>query len=54
MLATESPLTNADFAPVPPERRTWGTWNFAAPWTSMAACIPTYLLASSPIEGGMD
>ncbi|MDB6016192.1 MAG: Cytosine/purine/uracil/thiamine/allantoin permease family protein [Pedosphaera sp.] len=29
-------------------------WNFAALWISMAACIPTYMLASSLIGGGMN
>lgn len=47
-------LTNEDLAPVPPERRTWSMWNFAALWISMAACIPTYMLASSLIGGGMN
>src|SRR5882757_9828388 len=47
-------LSNADLAPVPPEQRTWNLWNFAALWVSMAACIPTYMLASSLIGGGMN
>jgi len=47
-------LTNADLAPVPEEKRTWTCWNFAALWVSMAACIPTYMLASSLIDGGMN
>src|SRR6202023_2233821 len=34
--------------------RTWGTWNYAALWISMSLCIPTYMLASSFIEGGMN
>jgi nucleobase:cation symporter-1, NCS1 family len=50
----KSPLYSPDFAPVPPERRKWGMWNFAALWISMAACIPTYMLASSLIDGGMN
>ena len=49
-----STLSNADLAPVSPEQRTWKTWNFAALWISMAACIPTYMLASSLIGGGMN
>src|SRR5438105_15689508 len=48
-----SPLYNPDLAPVPPERRTWSTYNFAAPWISMAHCIPTYMLASGLIGEGM-
>jgi len=46
--------SNADLAPVPPSGRTWGTWNFAALWISMSLCIPTYMLASSLIDGGMN
>jgi len=46
--------TNEDLAIVPPSRRTWGTWNYAALWISMSLCIPTYMLASSLIEGGMN
>jgi NCS1 family nucleobase:cation symporter-1 len=47
-------LINEDLAPVPLEKRTWTYWNFAALWVSMAACIPTYMLASSLIDGGMN
>lgn len=47
-------LINEDLAPVPSEKRTWTMWNFAALWVSMAACIPTYMLASSLIDGGMN
>src|ERR1022692_2839976 len=49
-----SRLYNADLAPVPPERRTWRVGSFAALWISMSACIPTYMLASSLIGGGMN
>ena len=56
-LATEtirtSSLYNEDLAPVSPERRTWGTYNYAALWISMSVNIPTYLLASGMIAGGM-
>ncbi len=47
-------LYSPDLAPVPAERRTWRLWNFAALWISMSACIPTYMLASSLIGGGMN
>ena len=47
-------LTNEDLAAIPQEKRTWGTWNYAALWVSMSLCIPTYMLASSLIEGGMN
>src|SRR4051812_28065146 len=46
--------TNEDLAAVLPQQRTWNTWNFAALWISMSLCIPTYMLASSLIEGGMN
>src|SRR5205085_7228966 len=29
-------------------------WDMAALWVSMSACIPTYMLASSLIDGGMN
>ena len=47
-------LTSPDLAPVAPAERTWGTGNYAALWISMSLCIPTYMLASSLIEGGMN
>jgi NCS1 family nucleobase:cation symporter-1 len=50
----QSHLCNADLAPVPPSRRKWGMLSFAALWISMSACIPTYMLASSLIGGGMN
>ena len=49
-----SSLTNEDLAPIPPSQRKWGTWNYAALWISMSLCIPTYMLASSLIGGGMN
>src|SRR5437667_12283247 len=50
----DSKLFNADLAPVPPSRRKWRLGSFAALWISMSACIPTYMLASSLIGGGMN
>ncbi len=47
-------LYNADLAPVPPSGRKWRWASFAALWISLSACIPTYLLASSLIGGGMN
>ncbi len=47
-------LTNEDLAPVAMSDRKWGTWSIAALWISMAACVPTYMLASSLIDGGMN
>ena len=48
-----SRLYNRDLAPVPIERRTWSTYNYAALWVSMAHCIPTYMLASGLMASGM-
>ncbi|HTB83282.1 MAG TPA: NCS1 family nucleobase:cation symporter-1 [Candidatus Sulfotelmatobacter sp.] len=50
----QSRLFNADLAPVPASRRKWGAASFAALWISMSACIPTYMLASGLIGGGMN
>jgi NCS1 family nucleobase:cation symporter-1 len=43
-----------DLAPIPAAGRKWGTRDLAMLWISMSACIPTYMLASSLIEIGMD
>src|SRR5262245_22407124 len=51
---SKSPYYNADMAPVPRSARKWGTWDMAALWISMSACVPTYMLASSLITGGMN
>jgi nucleobase:cation symporter-1, NCS1 family len=47
-------LWNKDLAPIPAERRTWGTYNYAALWVAMSVNIPTYMLASGMIAGGMN
>ncbi|UOQ50953.1 NCS1 family nucleobase:cation symporter-1 [Hymenobacter cellulosivorans] len=47
-------LSSEDLAPIAPAERRWGTGNYAALWISMSLCIPTYMLASSLIEGGMN
>jgi NCS1 family nucleobase:cation symporter-1 len=52
--ASSSWLWNEDLAPIPPERRTWGTYNYAALWIAMSVNIPTYLMASAMIAGGMN
>src|SRR5271169_6566490 len=49
-----SPLYNPDLAPATSERRTWGTYSFAALWVSMSINILTYMLAASLIQGGMN
>src|SRR5215467_8857824 len=50
----DSSLYNDDLAPVPPERRTWSVYNYASLWVAMSVCIPTYMLASGLIAGGMN
>ena len=47
-------LYNEDLAPVPRERRSWGMYNYASLWVAMSVCIPTYMLASGLIAGGMN
>jgi nucleobase:cation symporter-1, NCS1 family len=49
----DSALYNEDLAAIPPQRRTWGTYNYASLWVAMSVCIPTYMLASGLIAGGM-
>src|SRR6059036_2342037 len=49
-----SGLYNKDLAPVRSERRLWRTYNYAALWISMSVNIPTYMLASGMIAGGMN
>ncbi|MBS1958094.1 MAG: NCS1 family nucleobase:cation symporter-1 [Bdellovibrionales bacterium] len=46
--------SNEDLDPVPVSNRTWKASNYVALWVSMSLCIPTYMLASSLIEGGMN
>lgn len=49
-----SSLYNKDLAPVDIARRRWSTYNYAALWISMSVNIPTYMLASGMIAGGMN
>jgi NCS1 family nucleobase:cation symporter-1 len=46
-------LWNKDLAPIPKSERTWGVYNYASLWVAMSVCIPTYMLASGLIAGGM-
>jgi NCS1 family nucleobase:cation symporter-1 len=48
-----STLYNEDLAPIPSSRRSWSTYNYAALWIAMSVNIPTYMLASGMIAGGM-
>lgn len=50
----DTSLQNEDLIPVVQSKRSWNTWNYAALWISMSLCIPTYMLASSLIQGGMN
>jgi NCS1 family nucleobase:cation symporter-1 len=47
-------LYNPDLAPIPAEKRSWNTYNYASLWVAMSVCIPTYMLASGLIAGGMN
>jgi NCS1 family nucleobase:cation symporter-1 len=49
-----SPLVNADLAPTPVAARTWGRWHIASLWVGLSVCIPTYMLAASMIQAGMN
>jgi NCS1 family nucleobase:cation symporter-1 len=50
----DASLYNPDLAPIPQEKRSWGTYNYASLWVAMSVCIPTYMLASGLIAGGMN
>ena len=52
-MANDPTLYNPDLAPIPQERRSWGLYNYASLWVAMSVCIPTYMLASGLIAGGM-
>src|SRR5262250_3253005 len=49
-----SPYFNPDLAPTTMSQRTWRLRDMAALWVAMAACVPTYMLASSLIDEGMN
>lgn len=53
MEVVDRSLYNKDLAPIPLEKRTWGMYNYASLWVAMSVCIPTYMLASGLIAGGM-
>ncbi|HEX4650240.1 MAG TPA: NCS1 family nucleobase:cation symporter-1 [Granulicella sp.] len=52
-IAAPNRLWNKDLAPIPKAERTWGVYNYASLWVAMSVCIPTYMLASGLIAGGM-
>jgi NCS1 family nucleobase:cation symporter-1 len=49
-----SPYYNHDLAPTRWQDRKWGMKDLAALWVALAACVPTYMLASSLIGEGMN
>ena len=49
-----SPYLNPDLAPTPIAARTWNRWHFASLWVGLSVCIPTYMLAASLIQAGMN
>jgi len=51
---SQSSFYSAHMAPTNRSERNWGVKDFAVFWVSLAACIPTYMLASSMIQHGMD
>lgn len=46
-------LINDDIRPTALEERTWNKWHIASLWVGMSVCIPTYMLASNMITGGL-
>jgi nucleobase:cation symporter-1, NCS1 family len=52
-VGVDANLYNEDLAPVAQSRRTWGIYNYTSLWVAMSVCIPTYMLASGLIAGGM-
>jgi len=51
---SSSEYYSRDMAPIPATGRRWGARDMAVLWISMSACIPTYMLASSLIDLGMN
>src|SRR5262245_27205464 len=50
----DSDYINPDLAPTTLAQRTWAVKDIAGLWVALAACVPTYMLASSLIEEGMN
>lgn len=53
-LGRDPGLFNKDLAPIPAASRTWGLYSYLSLWVAMSVCIPTYMLASGLIAGGMN
>ena len=47
-------LTNKDLAPVAENQRNWTSLNYFSLWVGMSIQIPTYMMAASLIQGGMN
>lgn len=45
--------SNADFDPIPPSKRTWGTGSFVAYWMADAWAVSNWEVASSMIAAGL-
>lgn len=52
--ALDPRLSNADLAPTRIADRTWSTYHMASLWVGLSVCIPTYMLAASLVQGGMN
>ena len=50
----DASLCNADLAPTRIADRTWSTYHIASLWVGLSVCIPTYMLAASLVQGGMN
>ncbi len=50
----DNTLANEDLAPVSLKNKNWTSFNFFTLWVGMSVQIPTYMMASSLIEGGMN
>lgn len=53
-VAANHRLYNADLAPTSPAQRTWTAYNYAALWMGMAHCMPTWLMAGSLYNLGLN
>jgi NCS1 family nucleobase:cation symporter-1 len=51
---SEGAYWSDDLSPIPYSERHWGMKDMVALWVALSACIPTYMLASSLIDQGMN
>lgn len=49
-----SKWSNGDLAPVPIDKRTWGTYAMTALWAGIVICITSWMMAGSMISAGMN